>query len=77
MFTNHLHSHRTFGLNICSSVISKHLQVDSGETEGLQKGDLAPLQLPLVEESTSGLLVSVFYIFTDHSSPLSYISGLE
>lgn len=27
-------------------------RVDSGETEGLKKGDLAPLQLPLVEAKT-------------------------
>ena len=34
------------------------VQVDSGEAEGLHKGDLAPLQLPLVQESSAfpGLL---------------------
>ena len=36
------------------------VQVDSGEAEGLHKGDLAPLQLPLVQESSAipGLLYS-------------------
>ena len=45
-------------------MISNHLclKVDSGETEGLKKGDLAPLQLPLVEESTSVL----YFVFLCH-----------
>ena len=36
------------------------VQVDSGDAEGLHKGDLAPLQLPLVQESSAipGLLYS-------------------